>query len=148
MAFKDEVGSLDRIATACEEISGGNVLPKPTVADEGKVVTVGSDGKYELGECGGSGGGVVVPEYRPGKVGGPPVECDMTFSEIWSAIEDGKCNRCKYTAMTGALFYNLSYITDGVILWGIAFMDPSGEETVSGFIAHSSAEEIRAHTPF
>ena len=52
MAFKDEVSSLDRIATALEGMSEaeGAGIPKPTIADAGKVLTVDNEGKWTLAE--------------------------------------------------------------------------------------------------
>jgi hypothetical protein len=51
MAFKDEVSSLDRIATALEGMSEaeGAGIPVPKIADAGKVLMVGDDGKWKLG---------------------------------------------------------------------------------------------------
>ena len=51
MAFKDEVSSLDRIATALEGLSEaeGAGIPKPTIADAGKVLMVDDEGKWTLG---------------------------------------------------------------------------------------------------
>ena len=53
MAYKDEVGSLDRIAAALEamnesEENSSSDLPSPTEDDAGKILTVGVDGKYTL----------------------------------------------------------------------------------------------------
>ena len=50
MAFKDEVGSLDRIATALEGIeqAEGAGIPTPTADDAGKVLMVDAEGKWTL----------------------------------------------------------------------------------------------------
>lgn len=50
MAFKDEVNSLDRIATALEALSEaeGAGIPTPKQTDAGKVLMVGEDGKWKL----------------------------------------------------------------------------------------------------
>lgn len=50
MAFKDEVSSLDRIATALEGIgeAEGAGFPTPTSEDAGKVLMVDEEGKWKL----------------------------------------------------------------------------------------------------
>ena len=50
MAFKDEVSSLDRIATALEGIeqAEGAGIPAPRITDAGKVLMVDSEGKWTL----------------------------------------------------------------------------------------------------
>ena len=52
MAFKDEVSSLDRIATALEEMgeAEGAGIPKPTIEDAGKVLMVDAEGKWTLAD--------------------------------------------------------------------------------------------------
>lgn len=50
MAFKDEVSSLDRIATALEGLAQaeGAGIPVPTAEDVGKVLMVDEEGKWKL----------------------------------------------------------------------------------------------------
>lgn len=50
MAFKDEVGCLDRIATGIENIAKaeGAGIPTPTIEDAGKVLMVDNEGKWVL----------------------------------------------------------------------------------------------------
>jgi hypothetical protein len=50
MAFKDEVSSLDRIATALEGLAQaeGAGIPVPTPEDVGKVLMVDEEGKWKL----------------------------------------------------------------------------------------------------
>ena len=50
MAFKDDVGSLDRIAKAIEDMgeAQGAGIPVPTAEDVGKVLTVDEEGKWTL----------------------------------------------------------------------------------------------------
>jgi len=50
MAFKDEVSSLDRIATALESLSEaeGAGIPTPALTDAGKVLMVDNEGKWTL----------------------------------------------------------------------------------------------------
>lgn len=51
MAFKDDVGSLDRIAKAIEDMgeAQGAGIPTPTISDAGKVLMVDAEGKWTLG---------------------------------------------------------------------------------------------------
>jgi len=51
MAYKDEVGSLDRIAKALEDMGAaeGAGIPTPKVEDAGKVLMVDAEGKWTLG---------------------------------------------------------------------------------------------------
>lgn len=50
MAFKDDVGSLDRIAKAIEDMgeAQGAGIPTPAVDDAGKVLMVDAEGKWTL----------------------------------------------------------------------------------------------------
>lgn len=50
MAFKDEVGSLDRIAKAIEDMGAaqGAGIPTPAIGDAGKVLMVDNEGKWTL----------------------------------------------------------------------------------------------------
>ena len=49
MAFKDQVSSLDRIATALERLADNlGSIPTPTESDAGKFLVVGEDGNWML----------------------------------------------------------------------------------------------------
>lgn len=64
---------------------GENPLPEAKVADAGKSVVVGDDGKYELGEGGSSGGGVLVVEEDENAT------LNKTWQEIFDAMLTGGC---------------------------------------------------------
>lgn len=66
------------------ENSGGSDLPKPTVADAGKAVVVGEDGKYTLGD-----GGVDSPIVIM-KMLKTETTADMTFEEVVNALKADK----------------------------------------------------------
>lgn len=63
---------------------GGSDVPSPSVEDAGKVIVVGEDGKYELGE-GGTGGGVLTVHLDDGTG-----TFDKTYKEIVDALESNK----------------------------------------------------------
>ena len=59
-------------------------LPEPTIADAGKAIVVGEDGKYELGEGGGGTGGGALIVHIDGEA------LDKTYKEIVDAISNGQ----------------------------------------------------------
>lgn len=86
MAFKDEVGSLDRIAKAVEEMAEGSALPEPTVEDAGLFLGVNDSGQYELMEGGGGGSYLAVEiGLNPGT---GVFSLNKTYAQIKEAYED------------------------------------------------------------
>lgn len=61
----------------------GSDLPVPTIGDAGKAVVVGDDGKYELGETGGSDNLIIQFDDDTGV-------CDTTWQEIFDALAAGR----------------------------------------------------------
>ena len=78
---------------AIEDSGAANEVPLATIADAGKVIKVGDDGKYELAEAGGGGSGGDAPYYVLTKLigyGGEDLATVQDIVDLIGTIELGK----------------------------------------------------------
>ena len=118
---------------------------EPTNWKSGDIITSTKLNKMEQGI---SGGGIVIPEYSTTDF--ETYVCNMTFADIWSAVQSGKCIGCYstwpvtageigYTSMqieeagySSINFYAVSYNAHDSVLW-ITRITHSPDETITAY---------------